>query len=89
MLAHPARKGEVVWGKPSASTERYGDPVQIPGVPAVLSPERFAQVQEALGHRHSKLPAAKRTYPLTGRLTSPCGRGYYSYGQESRPPLYR
>jgi hypothetical protein len=81
--------GVVVWGKPHPEIERYGEPVVIPGVPAVLTPERFRAVQSVLAQRRSKPPSAKRTYPLSNRITSACGRQYVGYGQADRIPRYR
>lgn len=78
MLGQPARKGEVWWGRPETNgTGRYGEPVLIPGVPAVLTPERWDLVQLALARDASGPAAARReAWPLSKVMTSPCGRYY-------------
>lgn len=73
MLARPASKGVVVWGKTGDGT--YGDPVLML-VPAVLSPERWDAVQRALALRPSAEASERRTYSLTGRMATPCGLTY-------------
>ncbi len=50
--------------------------VSIPGVPAVLSRERWQAVQRAMVMRPSEQPQEKRVYPLTGRMVAPCGQAY-------------
>lgn len=75
-LADPARKGVVVWGKADAKIWRYGDPVAIPGVPAVLTEARWNAVQVALAVRKTGPKSASRTYPLSGRMASPHGDSY-------------
>jgi DNA invertase Pin-like site-specific DNA recombinase len=83
VMSEPARMGVVIWGKPERIAARsggtpYGPPTPIPGVPAILTPERFELVQRALHRRTVPNPlAAPRVYALSGRLTSPCGQVYH------------
>jgi site-specific DNA recombinase len=82
VMSERARMGEVIWGKPNRIASRnggtpYGTPTPIEGVPAVLTPERFELVQQALHRRSPAALAASRTYPLSLRTTSPCGQPYY------------
>lgn len=82
MLSQPARKGSVVWGKPRYDGSgkqlwgRYGDPVEIPGVPAVLTEARWDEVQAALARTSISPARSKRAaWPLSG-MAAPCG-GHY------------
>jgi DNA invertase Pin-like site-specific DNA recombinase len=44
-------------------------------IPAILSPERFADLQVALRATGHGPHARKQTYPLSGHLVYPCGEG--------------
>ena len=63
--------------------------MEIPDVPAVLTPERWQAVQDVLASRRSLPPSTKRVYPLSNRIVSACGRQYIGYGQADRPPRYK
>jgi DNA invertase Pin-like site-specific DNA recombinase len=53
-----------------------GEGEQIPcEIPAILSPERFADLQVALRATGHGPHARKQTYPLSGHLVYPCGEG--------------
>lgn len=72
VMSRRALTGEVIWGK----TGDCGDPVLIPGVPAVLSPGRWEAVQVAMTRKRTFECNQPRTYPLSLRMTSPCGDLY-------------
>jgi DNA invertase Pin-like site-specific DNA recombinase len=82
MLSQPARMGRVIWGKPRFDAQgrqiwgKYGEPVEIPGVPAVLTEARFNEVQAALARTSISPAKSKRAaWPLSG-MSAPCG-GHY------------
>jgi DNA invertase Pin-like site-specific DNA recombinase len=89
VMSERARCGEVIWGKAHRIKARtgglpYGEPVLI-AAPAVLSPERFDLVQQALSRAANPSPLAKaRCYPLSGRLFSPCGKVYQGRTRNDR-----
>ena len=74
MLLAPHMAGTYVWAS-GRHGEAQGEPVAIP-VPAVLSPERQAQVRAALGPEAPSKARRRSVYLLSGRIAAPCG-GHY------------
>lgn len=85
-LLAPHLAGTYLW----ASGRRGGaqcEPIAIP-VPAVLSPERHAQVRAALGPQAPARPRRRTLYLLRGRIAAPCG-GRYRGRPVGRDPVRR
>ncbi len=80
MLSDPARYGYLVWGKKQTNpnkrgaTGKYGDPVEIPNVPAMFSRVTFDRLQAVIAATRRPDRAEERVYPLSLRLVSPCGQ---------------
>ena len=82
VMSERARMGEVIWGKPERISSRnggtpFGPAHAHPGRARRAPPERFGLVQQALHRRSPAALAASRTYPLSLRMTSPCGQVYH------------
>jgi site-specific DNA recombinase len=84
--------GEIIWGNTEKThrsyvpTGKYGDPVTLHFEP-IISEERYAALQVALDVRATGPKAGRKTYPLSGRLVSPCGEGYgglYRHDRDTR-----
>ena len=79
MLSDPVRYGYLVWGKPQSNpnkrgaTGKYGDPVEIPGVPAMFDRPTWDRLQAVIARTRRPDRAEERVYPLSLRLVSPCG----------------
>jgi DNA invertase Pin-like site-specific DNA recombinase len=73
--------GEIIWGNTEKThrsyvpSGKYGDPVTLKFDP-IISEERYAALQVALDVRATGPRAGAKTYPLSGRMVSPCGEGY-------------
>jgi hypothetical protein len=81
-LTRPALTGEVWWGPGRKASGKYGT-TRIPGVPAVLEPERFAALVKAVSV-HGPRTGAEIAYPLAGRIKSRCGRHFNGVYRASR-----
>lgn len=88
VLRNPALKGELWWGRRTASG-KFGEPVMIRVEPAVLSPERFEALQ--VPKTWTAPPSTARAYPLGNRrMVTPCGDVYGGWYRQNRDRmLYR
>lgn len=76
MLLADHLTGTYLWAAGSRSPSK-SEPVAIP-VPAVLTPERHAEVRLALGPEAvPAVPRGRAVYPLSRRIASPCGKHYW------------
>jgi site-specific DNA recombinase len=74
VLLAPHMAGTYLWAS-GRRGEAQGEAVAIP-VPAVLTPERQAQVRAALGPEAPAKRYRRSVYLLSGRIASPCGGRY-------------
>ncbi|HEU5160323.1 MAG TPA: recombinase family protein [Streptosporangiaceae bacterium] len=77
VLANSSLKGEVVWGGSRRASGDWGEPIVVKLEQAVLTPERWAALQEATRSEGRPRLGQRRSYPLGNkRMLSPCGETY-------------